>query len=363
MACEVDISLGDRSYSIQVGAGILDQLPAVLQGHSGMVVTDEHVEACHGSRIMALLPKGWGEIVLPAGETTKSAGHWSNLLEQLATAGLDRQSVLVALGGGVVGDLTGFAAASYMRGIRFVQVPTSLLAMVDSSVGGKTGINLTAGKNLAGAFHQPMGVVADTETLATLPSREFAAGMAEVVKYGVALDAGFFAWLEQNATAIRDRDSAALEQMVACCCRIKAAVVAKDEREKGLRAVLNFGHTLGHAIEQVTGYAQVLHGEAVALGMEFALALSGKLKGFSGQDISRVQALLQQFELNPAELKPAGLEGCALRSAMGKDKKSKAGAVRFVLCDRLGQCGLPEPVPARFLDDLLKGWCENVIGE
>lgn len=363
MAREVQISLGERSYPIAVGAGVLKRLPAALRGLRGLVVTDAHVAACHGARVMDRLGAGWGQIVVPPGETTKSAVAWADLLEQIAAAKLDRQSVLVALGGGVVGDLVGFAAASYMRGIRFVQVPTSLLAMVDSSVGGKTGINLAAGKNLVGAFHQPIGVFADTDLLATLPAREFAAGLAEVVKYGVALDAEFFRWLEQNAAAIQARDPAALEQMVARCCELKADVVARDEREGGLRAVLNFGHTLGHAIEKVTGFGAVLHGEAVALGMPFALAWSMAAKGFDPKDAGRVVALLARFGLNVAALKPKNLDGRALRDAMGRDKKAQGGAVRFVLCDRLGHCGLPEEIPAADLDELLKGWCRDVVRE
>ena len=328
-----------------------------------MVVTDAHVDACHGAKIMERLGAAWGKIVLPPGEGTKSAVQWADLLERLAAAKLDRQAVLAALGGGVVGDLTGFAAASYMRGIRFVQIPTSLLAMVDSSVGGKTGINLAAGKNLAGAFHQPIGVFADTDVLATLPPREFAAGMAEVVKYGVALDADFFGWLEQNAAAIQAREPAALEQMVARCCELKADVVARDEREGGLRAVLNFGHTLGHAIEKATGFGAVLHGEAVALGMPFALAWSIEAKGFDPKDAGRVVFLLAKFGLNIAALKPKNLDWRALRDAMGRDKKAQDGAVRFVLCDRLGHCGLPEEISSADLDELLKGWCRDVVRE
>lgn len=363
MACEVKIELDERSYPIWVGAGVLDRLPAAVQGLSGIVVTDSHVDACHGTRVMERLGAGWRKIVLPPGESTKSAAHWADLLEHIAAARLDRQGVLIALGGGVVGDLTGFAAASYMRGIRFVQVPTSLLAMVDSSVGGKTGINLAAGKNLAGAFHQPMAVFADTDVLASLPAREFAAGMAEVVKYGVALDADFFAWLEDNAAAIQAREPAALERMIARCCEIKADVVSKDEREGGLRALLNFGHTLGHALEKVTGFSNLLHGEAVALGMPFALSWSMAAKGFPAKDAGRVVFLLHRFGLNVAQLKPKGLDWRAVRAAMGQDKKSAAGAVRFVLCDRLGHCGLPEAIPADDLDGLLKGWCQDVVGE
>jgi len=362
MAREVQIALGDRSYPIWIGSGVSNRLSEALRGLRGVVVTDAHVAACHGAKILERLGAAWGKIVLPPGEGTKSAAQWADLLERLAAAKLDRQAVLAALGGGVVGDLTGFAAASYMRGICFVQIPTSLLAMVDSSVGGKTGINLAAGKNLAGAFHQPLAVFADTDLLATLPAREFAAGLAEVVKYGVALDADFFAWLEKNAAAILAREPAALEQMVARCCEIKADVVARDEREGGLRAVLNFGHTLGHAIEKATGFSAVLHGEAVALGMPFALALSIE-KGFDARDAGRVAKLLDRFGLNIAALKPKNLDWRVLRDAMGRDKKSQDGAVRFVLCDRLGRCGLPEPIPAAELDELLKGWCRDVGGQ
>ncbi len=363
MACEVNISLGERSYPIWVGAGVLERLPAALQGLRGLVVTDAHVVECHGDKVMGLLGPNWGKIVLPPGESSKSASRWADLLEQIAAAKLDRQGVLVALGGGVVGDLVGFAAASYVRGIRFVQIPTSLLAMVDSSVGGKTGINLAAGKNLVGAFHQPIGVFADTDVLATLPPREFAAGMAEVVKYGVALDADFFGWLEQNAAAIQAREPAALERMVARCCELKADVVSRDEREGSLRAVLNFGHTLGHAIEKVAGFGTVLHGEAVALGMPFALAWSIEAKGFDPKAAGRVVFLLAKFGLNISTLKPKNLDWRALRDAMSRDKKAQGGAVRFVLCDRLGHGGLPEEIPAADLDELLKGWCRDVVRE
>lgn len=363
MACKVQIDLGERSYPIWVGAGVLSHLPEAVNGLRGLVVTDAHVAACHGERIAALLGGNWPTVVLSPGETSKSAACWADLLEKIAQARLDRTGVLVALGGGVVGDITGFAAATYMRGIRFVQVPTSLLAMVDSSVGGKTGINLDAGKNLAGAFHQPIAVCADTDTLATLPPREFAAGMAEVIKYGVALDAAFFAWLEANTAAIQARQPAALERMVARCCEIKADVVARDEREGGLRAVLNFGHTLGHALEKVTSYSGLLHGEAVALGMDFALGWSVAHKGFPAADAARAIALLKQFELDPVRLRPANLDWQAVRAAMGRDKKAAAGAVRFVLCDRLGHCGLPEPVSPATLDESLKGWCAHGIGQ
>jgi 3-dehydroquinate synthase len=361
MACEVQISLGDRSYPIWVGAGVLDRLPDVLRGSRGIVVTDAHVEAAQGGAVRNCLGAEWGWVVLPPGESTKCAARWGGLLEQIAATRLDRQGVLVALGGGVVGDLAGFAAATYMRGIRFVQVPTSLLAMVDSSVGGKTGINLAAGKNLAGAFHQPMAVLADTTTLATLPAREFAAGMAEVVKYGVSLDAEFFAWLEAHVAAIRAQEPAALEYMVARCCEIKAGVVSKDEREGGLRAVLNFGHTMGHAIEKATGYAGVLHGEGVALGMVYALELSVALRGFPAADFRRTVDVLRAFGL-PVAPQP-GWTWEALRSAMGVDKKSAGGQVRFVLSGGLGQSELPVALPEAELRAAWERWCAHGVGK
>lgn len=361
MACEVKIALGERSYPIWVGAGALDRLSVALQGFRGVVVTDSHVDACHGARVMERLGAGWHKIVLPPGESTKSAVGWADLLERIAALRVDRRGVLLALGGGVVGDLTGFAAASYMRGIRFVQVPTSLLAMVDSSVGGKTGINLAAGKNLVGAFHQPLAVFADTEVLATLPGREFAAGMAEVIKYGVALDADFFAWLENNAAAIRAREPAALERMIARCCEIKADVVSKDEREGGLRALLNYGHTLGHAIEKVTGFAGVLHGEAVAMGMAYALELAVARRGFPPAEARRAVELLRTFDL--PVVPGSGLAWNALLAAMAVDKKATEGRVRFVLGDRLGRSDLPVAVPETELQAAWEGWCRHVVGE
>ena len=340
---------------------MLERLPDALRGLRGLVVTDVHVDAFHGERVMALLGPGWGKVVLPPGESTKSAVRWAELLEQIAATRLDRGGVLAALGGGVVGDLTGFAAASYMRGVRFVQIPTSLLAMVDSSVGGKTGINLEAGKNLAGAFHQPMAVWADTDTLATLPAREFSAGMAEVVKYGVALDADFFGWLERNAEAIRAREASALERMVARCCRIKADVVSEDEREGGRRAVLNFGHTMGHAIEKATGFFPVSHGEGVAMGMAYALELSAALRAFPAAEARRALALLRAFGLPVAP--PPDLSWEALRSAMGADKKAAGGRVRLVLSGRLGQSDLPVAVPDEDLRSAWERWCAHVLGE
>ena len=361
MASEVKIPLGDRSYSIWIGTGVLNRLAETVQGLRGMVVTDAHVAAIYGDRVRTALGPDWDQTVLPPGESTKCAAAWSGLLERMAEARLDRRAVVVALGGGVVGDLAGFAAASYMRGIRFVQIPTSLLAMVDSSVGGKTGINLAAGKNLAGAFHQPMAVLADLESLATLPSREFAAGMAEVIKYGAALDGKFLVWLEANAEAVRAQEPAALERMVARCCELKAAVVARDEREEGRRALLNFGHTLGHAIEKTAGYGTVLHGEAVALGMAYALALSAERRGLPAEEAGRVTALLRAFDL-PAT--PSGeWSWDRLKAAMAVDKKSAGGRARFVLAGRLGDAELPAAVSDAELEAAWKRWCAHGVGE
>jgi len=323
-------------------------------------VTDAHVDAFYGSSIMAMLGEGWSKIVLLPGESTKSATQWSALLEEIAQTRLDRQGVLVALGGGVIGDLTGFTAASYMRGIRFVQVPTSLLAMVDSSVGGKTGINLAAGKNLAGSFYQPMAVFADIDTLKTLPDREFAAGMAEVIKYGIALDAEFFTWLEQQAPAIQAKEAAVLEQMVACCCQIKADVVSRDEREAGVRALLNYGHTMGHAIEKVTGFSSVLHGEAVAMGMAYSLDLAVATRAFPVADAQRALALLQTFELPVTPV--SNLDWAALAAAMAVDKKAAKGCVRFVLGDTLGQSDLPVVLLESDLQAAWERWCSHGIG-
>jgi len=360
MACEVNISLGERSYPIKVGSGVIKGLSDLLSNETGVIVTDTHVDAFYGAPIMDSLGAGWSKIVLPPGEPTKSATQWSALLEQIAQTRLDRKGVLVALGGGVIGDLTGFTAASYMRGIRFVQVPTSLLAMVDSSVGGKTGINLAAGKNLAGAFYQPIAVLADTDTLATLPAREFAAGMAEVIKYGIALDAEFFHWLEQQTAAIQAKDPAVLEQMVARCCQIKADVVSRDERESGVRALLNYGHTMGHAIEKVTGFSSVLHGEAVAMGMAYALDLAVAVRAFPEADARRSLALLQTFDL-PVTPVP-GLEWAALSAAMAGDKKAAQGCVRFVLGDTLGCSDLPVVISETDLLAAWERWCSHGIG-
>lgn len=303
------------------------------QGRKSVVLTDESVADVQGSfldRVFAGVPR----LALPAGEKTKSLANLGRTLDFMAEQRLDRSGVLWVLGGGVIGDLGGFAAASFLRGISYVQVPTTLLAMVDSSVGGKTGLNLAAGKNLVGAFHHPVAVHVGRDFLRTLPPREFAAGMAEVIKYGLLGDATLFAQLESVPLTCQ---SPALLDVIRRCCEMKAAVVQADEREtakEGGRALLNLGHTFGHAIEQVTGYATYLHGEAVAIGLAAAARLSEKLGLISAADVARVERVVTAHAL-PARLR-APLSRAALMAAMQSDKKVRAGRLRFVVLGRLG---------------------------
>jgi len=337
----LQVGLGERSYDIRIGRGLLDSGWAGLPGNQrALIISDSNVDPLYGERCQgALAGLGWqvSREVVPAGENTKSVQCLAGLYEKAVEAGLDRSSYIVALGGGVVGDLAGFLAASFLRGVRLIQVPTSLLALVDSSVGGKTGINLPQGKNLVGAFYQPDLVVADLACLDTLPPREYVSGLAEVVKYGVIWDAEMFGKLEKERQALLDRDDAVLETVVARSCEIKAEVVSVDERESGVRAILNFGHTLGHAIEAVAGYERWLHGEAVAAGADYALRLSVSQKGMAAEDAGRVRTLQEQLGL-PGLANPdiAGLPWDELRRAMGADKKTVAGTPRFVLAERLG---------------------------
>ena len=337
-AIEIDVALRDRRYPIRLGGGLLDDATRwrdALRGRHVLIVSDENVAPLYLARIVAGLDGFEHDaLVLPAGEGSKTLDHAARAFDALARLGATRDAAIVALGGGVVGDLAGFAAALWMRGVDFVQMPTTLLAMVDSSVGGKTGVDLPAGKNLVGAFHQPRAVIADTATLATLPAREYAAGLAEVVKYGALGDAEFFAWLEAHAGALIAHDASTLAETIARCCRQKAGVVARDEREAGERALLNFGHTFGHALEAEAGYGSVLHGEAVAIGMVLAAALSARLGRAHESDAKRLAALLTRFDL-PTSL-PAGLDAEALLARMRLDKKNVAGRIRLVLWRGVG---------------------------
>jgi 3-dehydroquinate synthase len=343
MSTSLEVDLAAHRYPIRIARGLLDAATdwrGALRGRHALIVSDSNVAPLYARRLQDALTHAAGEVhvttlALPAGEAHKNLDGVAAVLDALATLGATRDACVLALGGGVVGDIAGFAAACWMRGIDYVQFPTTLLAMVDSSVGGKTGIDHPAGKNLIGAFHQPRAVMADLDTLSTLPDRELRAGIAEVVKTACIGDAGFFAWLEAHADALLARDAAVLEHAITTCCRFKAGVVARDERETGERALLNFGHTFGHALEVETGYDTLLHGEAVAIGMLQAARLSAQLGMAGADDSERLRALLLRCGL-PAQ-PPPGVDTVALLARMQLDKKNRAGALRLILWRGIGR--------------------------
>jgi 3-dehydroquinate synthase len=338
----VRVNLGAASYPAHIGANILEKLgklalDAGLKPGRCAIVTDTNVEKLYGAQVKEALEKsGFAPVVIsvPPGESSKSLATLELLYDRMTAAGLDRASTIFALGGGVVGDLAGFGAATYLRGVPFVQIPTTVVAQVDSALGGKTGINHRHAKNLIGAFYQPRLIVADVATLTTLPVREFREGLAEVIKYGAIMDAQMIADLERGLDAILARKLELLEAVVARSLTHKAAVVSADEREDGLRKTLNFGHTIGHAIEASAGYGNYFHGEAVAIGMVAASRLSSAYAGFSADDASRIQRLLERAGL-PTAMPPNWRTDEFLR-ALSLDKKRAAGAIEFVLLDRLG---------------------------
>lgn len=346
----LQVTTASAEYPVWIGRGLFSAIPGVLRELPGrvsgvFVVTSPEVEALWGEALYApLRAAGFPARALhvPAGERYKRLSEMERLCEDLAGAGADRDSVLVALGGGVVGDMTGFLAAIYMRGIRFVQVPTTLLAQVDSSVGGKTGVNLLAGKNLVGSFHQPVAVFADIDTLRTLPLRELRAGLQESVKSAVIRDAALFGYMEENAERILTGDSDALQHVVEASVRIKAAVVAEDEREGGVRMVLNFGHTVGHAIEAATEYRVLLHGEAIGWGMVAALRLSQGRGAMADREAERVVALLHRYTDLP------GFESSVeqLVALTASDKKMRSGTLSFVLPRGIGAVDVVRDVTA-----------------
>ncbi len=354
---ELEVTLGERSYPIHIGSDSLRQAThwrAAIRGRQVLVLSNSTVAPLYLDRVLGGLDGlAHASLILEDGEQHKTFANAGRVLDTLAHLGANRDATLIALGGGVIGDLGGFAAACWMRGIDFVQMPTTLLAMVDSSVGGKTGVNLAAGKNLVGAFHQPRAVVIDTSTLATLPEREFHAGLAEVVKYGAIGDAAFFAWLETHVDALLARDVAALEAAIASSCRHKAGVVARDERELGERALLNFGHTFGHALEVEAGYGEILHGEAVAIGMQLAARLSSRLGHAAAADADRLQALLQRLQL-PTRI-PQGLQPRRLLERMRLDKKSISGQLRLILWRGIGQAEIVGGVAETAIEEVLAG--------
>jgi 3-dehydroquinate synthase len=354
-ACErVDIALGSRSYPILIGPGLIDDrsvLAANIEARNLLIVTNTTIAPLYLARLTATLAdKRVASVALPDGEEHKTLENLSRIFDAMMSARLNRDACVIALGGGVVGDMAGFAAACYQRGIDYVQIPTTLLAQVDSSVGGKTAVNHPQGKNMIGAFHQPRCVLADTRTLATLPDREYAAGLAEVVKYGLLRDAGFFDWLEANAAALAAREDHAVMYAVRRSCEIKAEIVGIDEREQGLRATLNLGHTFGHAIETAAGYGTWLHGEAVAAGMVIAADMSERLGWFTARDRERAIRLLGQFRL-PVVAPRIGAPRA--RELMGMDKKVLDGRVRLILLRRLGEADVIADYPEGVLDATL----------
>lgn len=347
----VEVDLGDRSYPIYVGDGLLgrgDLLRRHLRGRRVAVVSNDVVAPRYLPTLEAALgPDHPADVFLMAdGEQHKNLDSYAALMDFLLERRHDRSTTLVALGGGVVGDLTGFAAATFQRGIDFVQIPTTLLAQVDSSVGGKTAVNHPRGKNMIGAFHQPRCVLADTATLTSLPSREYRAGLAEVVKYGVIRDGAFFGWLEEHVEALGARDPEALAMAIRRSCEIKAEVVQADEREAGVRAILNFGHTFGHAIETVTGYRELLHGEAVAVGMVMAADLSVRQGMLAGEPAGRIKRLLSRLGL---PVVPPALPAGEMIAAMSHDKKVLEGRLRLVLARGLGSVVVSDAIDAAAL--------------
>ena len=356
----VAIALGERSYDIRIGAGLLAQ-PETFAGlpkaQAAMIVTNATVAPLYEPQLRAALAPHYAKVhtvVLPDGEAHKDWATLNLIFDALLGQGCDRKTVLFALGGGVVGDMTGFAAASYMRGVPFVQVPTTLLAQVDSSVGGKTAINHPLGKNMIGAFYQPVRVVCDLDTLKTLPERELSAGLAEVIKYGPIADMDFLAWIEAHIDALLQREPAALAHAVQRSCEIKAAVVGQDERESGLRAILNFGHTFGHAIEAGLGFGAWLHGEAVGCGMVMAAELSQRLGQVDAAFVDRLKALIVRAGLPVrGPVLDAADNALAYIEHMRLDKKAEAGDIKFVVIDPPGQArtqGAPDAVVRQVID-------------
>lgn len=340
----IDVQLAENAYPVYLGQGLLTE-PELWRRHLGkgkiLVVSNDVVGPLYLDSLTATLAGKDIEVhTLPDGEQFKTLETWSGIIDRLVSMQARRDAVIIALGGGVVGDMSGFAAASYMRGIRFLQAPTTLLAQVDASVGGKTGVNHVRGKNLIGAFHQPAMVIIDTDTLNTLAGREFNAGMAEVVKYGAINDPGFFSWLEEHADRINRREPAALNDLIEQSVRNKADIVRQDEREAGIRALLNFGHSFGHALEAVTGYEKFLHGEAVAIGMVTAARLSENRGLCPPGATQRLQSLLTAFHL-PVSI-PSGINMTGMAEALQLDKKAVASGLRLILLHQLGQAVLDQ---------------------
>ena len=350
------VDLDQRSYPIYIGSDLIDRpdlFEACSKASSIYIVTNTTVAPLYAERLsktLATFGKSVRTITLPDGESFKDWKNLQTIFDELLKHGADRQTVLVALGGGVIGDMTGFAAASFMRGIRFIQVPTTLLSQVDSSVGGKTGINHPLGKNMIGAFHQPVAVVADLNTLKTLPPRELSAGLAEVIKHGAIADASFLDWIEANTNALLACDIEVMSHAVLRSCEIKSAVVSADEREGGVRATLNFGHTFGHAIEAGMGYGEWLHGEAVACGMVMGAKLSCLLQKITQADVDRLTRIIHAMHL-PITAPKFGAERYI--ELMQVDKKAEGGQIRYVLLEQIGKAYMSTAPHEAVLETLL----------
>ncbi|EEF59412.1 3-dehydroquinate synthase [Pedosphaera parvula] len=356
----VNVPLGNRSYNILIDRNLLKSLGSECSklglGQRCAIISDSNVAPKFAKTALASLKKAGFDPVLitfPAGESSKSLKSVQSCYDQLAKHRLERKSFIVALGGGVVGDLAGFVAATYLRGIAFVQVPTTLLSQVDSSVGGKVGVNLKAGKNLVGAFYQPRLVLCDLDTLNTLPLREYRSGLAEVIKYGIIYDAPMFADLERNMPKLLKRDINALASVIARSCEIKADVVGQDETESGLRAILNFGHTIGHGLEAISGYGKYLHGEAISIGQVAAAELSAQVLGLPREDVDRIRKLFKRSGL-PIKVKLNAGQMKRLFAAMMLDKKVSSGEIKFVLAEKIGRVAFGQKVSMDLIPPVLK---------
>ena len=356
----ITVDLGDRSYPIYIGRGQLSEVDFghYIKGQKALIVTNETIAPIYLDTVVSQIPnKTIDVVILPDGEQFKNLDILNLIFTKLLEQQHDRTTTLIALGGGVVGDMTGFAAASYQRGVSFVQIPTTLLAQVDSSVGGKTGVNHVLGKNMLGAFHQPSAVVIDLDTLASLPDRQFSAGIAEVIKYGLIVDYPFMEWLESNVESLLNRDEAALTYAIERSCINKANIVSADETEQGIRAILNLGHTFGHAIETSQQYKGLLHGEAVAVGTVMAAEMSVLAGHLSNSDIERIKAILNSFGL-PLKA-PAEMTSSEFLSFMYRDKKVLDGSLRLVLLRALGEAYISDSFSLEWLHSTLNNSCQT----
>ncbi len=349
---QITVNLGEQSYPIFIGYDLLSKpglLRPYVSGQKVCIVSNQTVADLYLEKLQSQLTEFQiSTILIEDGEQYKNMTSFNQIVNCLLEQNVDRKSTVIALGGGVVGDVAGFAAASCLRGINFIQIPTTLLAQVDSSVGGKTGVNHQQGKNLIGAFYQPSCVVADISTLSTLPQRQFSAGMAEVIKYGLIKDETFFDWIESNSEQLKSQDQGKLVHIVARSCEIKAEVVSQDEKESGLRAILNYGHTFGHAIEAAVGYKDWLHGEAISAGMVMASAMSASMGALSQQTVDRIKHLFKAFEL-PID-PPPSMTHSQMKELMLHDKKTINKLVRLILLRKLGEAYVSDDYPADLLD-------------